>query len=584
ESATLAGIVASPERYSPRRDAQRALERRRFVLGQMREKRFISPELEQQAASATLSLAPLSDDESDLAPEVVAIAKQALERVAPGQASRGGFTVSSTIDPALQAAARRAIRENLQDYAKKYHLDPPYNEKSGRLWGPLTTATPRRFHAAVGEVIAANDAEGTLDVRTAGIVGQVRLSHETWLNSKNLPPSKFASIGARIRVVIEGDLTESKPLMRLDPVPQSALVAIDVRTRQVLALVGSREALPGGLDRATQSRRQPGSSFKPFVYSQALSSHKYTPATIITLPPAPSRPDGLKLSLRDALARSENDVALQLLEVVGAPRVIEFAKACGIESKLAPTPSLALGAYEVTPLEITNAYATFASGGVSAAPVFITRIARSDGKELPLATPAESKQLMSPDDAYLITSLMRSVVERGTAQRAKRLGRPVVGKTGTTNQAKDTWFVGYSPEIVAGVWVGFDDAVSLGRSETGGNTALPAWVEFMKAALAGRPTTEFARPAGIVVERIDPHTGLLAFADQSDAIEEEFLPGTAPSETAAPDAGVPEPSASTETQLQPAAPASSAVPDSAKPAAEPAEREEPSKLDPNGDL
>ncbi len=539
ESATLAGIVASPERFSPRRDPRRALERRRFVLGQMREKRFISPELEQQAATESLRLAPMAEEESDLAPEAVAIAKQVLERVAPGQASRGGFTITTTIDPTLQAAARRAVRDNLRDYSKKSRLDAPYTAKSGQLWGPSSTTMPRRYHAAVGEVIGVNDADGTIEVRAGGIVGQVRLAHESWLNPKNLPASKFAVPGARLRVVIDGELDAPKPEMRLDTVPQSALVAVDVRTRHVLALVGSREAVAGGLDRTTQTRRQPGSAFKPFVYSQALSSQKFTAASILTIPPTSNRPEPMQLTLREGLARSENSVATQLLEAVGAPNVVAFAHACGIESKLAPTPSLALGAYEVTPLEITNAYATFASGGVTAPPVLVTRIIGPNGKEIPVPKGSEPNQVMSPEGAYLVTSLMRSVVDHGTAQRAKRLARPVVGKTGTTNQAKDTWFVGYSPEIVAGVWVGFDDAVSLGNNETGGNTALPAWVEFMKAALAGRPTTDFARPAGISVERIDPLTGLLALDEQSNAIEEEFLPGTAPTERTNFDAGVP---------------------------------------------
>jgi penicillin-binding protein 1A len=544
ESAMLAGVVASPERYSPRRDARRALERRRFVLAQMRDKRFISPEFEQQASVAPLHLGPMAEEESDLAPEAVAIAKQILERVANDQARRGGFTITTTIDPTLQAAARRAVRDNLREYAKRYRLDAPYAAKSGPLWGPITTTIPRRYHAAVGEVVGVSDADGTLEVRAGGIVGQVRLIHESWLNPKNLPPSKFATEAARLRVVVEGELDVPKPEMRLDPVPQSALVAIDVRTRQVLALVGSREALAGGLDRATQARRQPGSAFKPFVYSQALISRKFTPASVLTIAPTANRPEPLLLTLREGLARSENSVASQLLEVVGAPNVIDLAHACGIESKLAPTPSLALGAYEVTPLEITNAYATFASGGTSAPPVLVTRIVGPDGKEIPIPRGGEPKQVMSPEDAYLITSLMRSVVDHGTAQRAKRLGRPSVGKTGTTNQAKDTWFVGYSPELVAGVWFGFDDPLSLGSNETGGNTALPAWVEFMKAALSGRPTTDFARPPGIQVERIDPQTGLLALEDQPSAFEEEFLPGTAPTERTTTDAGLPQAAAS----------------------------------------
>ncbi|HEY5955666.1 MAG TPA: penicillin-binding transpeptidase domain-containing protein, partial [Polyangiaceae bacterium] len=387
--------------------------------------------------------------------------------------------------------------------------------------------------------VEVDDAAGTIDVRVANTVGQVRLSRETLLNPKNLQPSNFAAVGARLRVAVEGELEAPKPEMRLDPVPQSALVAIDVRTREVLALVGSRDALAGGLDRATRARRQPGSSFKPFVYEQALASKRFTPASILTVPPTGSRTEPLQLSLRQALAQSENAVAIQLLDNVGAAKVVSFAHDCGIESTLAPTASLALGAYEVTPLEITNAYATFASGGSVAPPVIITRIVGPDGKDLPVPRGNEPKAVMSAEEAYLITSLMRSVVERGTAQRAKRVGRPVVGKTGTTNQAKDTWFVGFSPEIVTGVWVGFDEALSLGNNETGANTALPAWVDFMKVALSGRPVTDFARPPGIQVERIDPLTGLLAFDDQPNAIDEEFLPGTAPTERTTVDAGVP---------------------------------------------
>ena len=245
------------------------------------------------------------------------------------------------------------------------------------------------------------------------------------------------------------------------------------------------------------------------------------------------------MTMRDAIARSENSVAQQLLDAVGAPNVVSWAKQLGIESPLQPTASLALGAYEVSPLEITNAYATFASGGTLASPLLVTRIVGPDGREVSVPQAIPPRSVMAEDEAYLITSLMRSVVEKGTAQRAKRLGRPVVGKTGTTNQAKDTWFVGYSPEIATGVWVGYDDPIGLGDSETGGGTALPAWVSFMKVALAGRPVVGFPRPTNIEVARIDPVSGLLALDEQEDAIEEDFLAGTAPTERVTPDAGAP---------------------------------------------
>lgn len=541
ESATLAGIVASPERYSPRKDAVRALERRRFVLNQMASKGFIAEAAGKRAQAEPLKLAPLGEEESDLAPEVVSYAKELLEKLVGDRARRGGYTIRTTIDTNLQSQARRSVRDNLRAYGQRMRIEAPFSPKSGTLWGPVSAHAPRRYHAGVGLVTATNDETGTLEVKLGEVSGVVKLAHATWLNPKSLPPSKFAPVGARLRVVLEGDPSVAKPELRMDPLPQSALVSIDVRSRQILALIGSREAISGGLDRASHARRQPGSSFKPFVYSYALSSRKYTLASMFTLPPLPGETENRTLTLREALARSENAVAEQLLESSGPANVVAWAKNLGIDSPLAPTLSLALGAYEVTPLEITNAYATFASGGVAAPPILITSIVGSDGKEIPLPEQPAPRSVLPAEEAYLVTSLMRSVVEKGTAQRAKRLGRPVVGKTGTTNQAKDTWFVGYSPEIVTGVWVGFDDAISLGKSETGGGTALPAWVDYMKVALSGRSIVDFPRPAGVAVERIDPRTGLLALEDQPDALEEDFLVGTVPEVRSTPDAGVASP-------------------------------------------
>jgi penicillin-binding protein 1A len=196
---------------------------------------------------------------------------------------------------------------------------------------------------------------------------------------------------------------------------------------------------------------------------------------------------------------------------------------------------------ELTPLEITNGYATFASGGHFASPVIVTKIEGPGGKVVALPPQPPSRQVMSNAEAFITTSLLKSVIESGTGQRARRLGRPLAGKTGTTNASKDAWFVGYSPEIVAGVWVGYDDAVSLGLSESGASAALPAWIDFMKAAQENRPIVDFARPGEIETQKIDPASGLLADIDQPNVIEEVFLAGTAPTERAPQpqDAGVP---------------------------------------------
>ncbi len=561
ESALLAGLVASPERFSPRRSPERALERRRYVLDQMLEKGFITKELHDRTRDEPLRLAPAEDTESELCPEVVDIAKHTLEVAVGPAAARGGFEVATSIDPALEAAARRAVRENLDAYAARHGLHPPYLAKNRpAAWGKPFVGMPLVHRVYAGVVDATDDRLGTIDVQVGEVTGRVFLAQESRYNPGGLPPSRFTEPGAVLRVSLLAppEVGDKTPL-RLEIGPESALVAIDVRTRDVLALVGSYEAVPSGLDRATESRRQPGSAFKPFTYGYAIHARQITPATVLTLPPDPHDPRSKTertMSVREALARSDNAAAVQVFRNAGAANVAEWAHAAGIESRLGTDDSLALGAYEVTPLELANGYATFASGGEIAPPVLVTRIARSGGQPVTLPPKPPARRAMEPDEAYLVTSLLRSVVTSGTGRRALSLGRPVAGKTGTTNLSKDAWFVGYSTDIVAAVWVGYDDALPLGSAESGAVTALPAWVEFMRAAHEGRPVTEFARPESIVTVRVDPATGLLP-RDEDTAVEEEFLDGTAPTEVEpAADAGVRAPAP----PLPATAPAGSAEP------------------------
>ena len=544
ESALLAGLVASPERFSPRKDLQRALERRRFVLSQMEEKGFASTALVAQAKAEPVQLAPAAEEQSDIAPEMVAYATRLLQSIEGEAAARGGYTIHTTLDPKLQAAARRAVRENLDGFLKRQQREPPYLAKPRRAaWGPASTGHPKKFHIYVGKVLEADDQKGTLTLSVGDITGVLKLTQEERYNPKHLAPSRFAEPGALLRVQVAGEPDANLPDLRLDLGPQSALVAIDVRTRQVLAMVGSYEAITGGLDRASHAKRQPGSAFKAFVYSYAVHSRRITPASVLDLPPDPKHGanEPRHMRVRDALAKSDNFAAEHVMSAVGAAGVVDWAHAAGIESPLAPTASLALGAYELTPLEITNGYATFASGGQFAPPVLVTRIDGPGGRTVALPAQASAHQVMTNAEAFVTTSLLKSVVEIGTAQRARRLGRPLAGKTGTTNASKDAWFVGYSPEIVAGVWVGYDDAVSLGLSESGASAALPAWVEFMKVAQGSRPIIDFPQPSDVEVEKIDPASGLLAALDQTNAMNEVFLSGTAPSERAViiEDAGAP---------------------------------------------
>ncbi len=549
EAALLAGLVAAPERFSPRRHPERALERRRYVLDQMLKKGFMTRKVHAAASIVPMKLAPAVEAESELCPEVVLDVRKTLEAVAPDRARRGGYTVHTSIDPALQTAARKAVRDNLDRYLKRQKLEPPYTLKQRRVWGKPFEGTPKQHKIYVGTVSALSDATGTIDIMVGDTLGRILLKDEERYNPKRLPPSKFTKVGAALRVaILENPEKAPGPVpLKLELGPEGALVAIDVRTREVRALVGSYEAVMGGLDRTGShasdtsllTKRQPGSAFKPLMYSYALHSRHFTPASVFEFENKPgSEEPTRRITLRMGVAKSDNEVAEAVMKKVGAANVVEWAKAMGIGSRLKPDLSLALGSYEVSVFELTNAYVTLASGGLYAPAKIITKIEGPDGSELSLPPEPPQRRVMSEEEAYLTTSLLRGVVEVGTGRRARVLDRPVAGKTGTTNKNRDAWFVGYSTDFVTGSWVGYDDNLPLGWGEYGAVAALPAWIDFMRFAHEGRPRTQFPRPAGIVKTSIDPHTGLLPYPGQEDTVEEEFLPDSLPNDTAPlPDAG-----------------------------------------------
>jgi penicillin-binding protein 1A len=595
EAALIAGIIKGPEVFSPRINPQRARDRQHFVLAQMVQKGFATPEQAEKAKAEPVALAPDIDVLSELGPEVVDEVKRVLRAAVGPDADRGGFTVTTTIDPALESAARAAVRRNADDYARRHKLLAPLTLSKK---DPLPfEGTPSGHHTFLGVVTGADDAKNTLEVRVGTITGTVDLSTASRYNPGNLPPSKFAEVGKVVRVSLlspppleppksdavkaeaeeiasalppgkkvlvldQGPdgarVTEVEPKpkapaparvrLRLELGPEGALVAIDVRSREVLALVGSYEGTRGGLDRATNAHRQPGSTFKAFVYSYAIHARQMTAASIVETSPAALhgyKPDNYDEGegktpkrLRDALAESVNVAAVWSLEKVGASNVVAWTHALGVESKLEPTPSLALGAYEVTPREMAGAYATLAAGGVYSAPILVKKITGPNGVEVKLPDTAPQRRVMDEAEAYVITSLLTSVVQDGTGKRARALGRPIAGKTGTSNQAKDAWFVGYSTDVACAVWTGFDDPTPLGAGEAGASAALPAFVDFMREAHKKRPAGDFPVPPGVTHLAIDPESGLRAYAGQANAIDEVFLTGTEPSETATPDAGV----------------------------------------------
>ncbi len=332
---------------------------------------------------------------------------------------------------------------------------------------------------------------------------------------------------------------------------QGALLCMDARTGEIKAMVGGRDYKKSEFNRATQARRRPGSSFKPFVYTAAFDKGM-TPATVILDSPiifndstrGEWKPQNFEhkffgpTTLRTALTFSRNVVTVKLLQELGLAYVIDYAHNMGINSPLTRDLSLALGTSTVTLQEMVRGYGVLANGGRRVEPYFIRKIVDRNGHVLEEQAP-QVEQAIDPRVAFLTTSVLQNVVQEGTGERVKAIGRPVAGKTGTTDDYFDAWFIGYTPSLVAGVWVGFDAEKTMGRSGVGGRAAAPVWLYFMEQALKGMPVEVFAAPEGVVFARIDPRTGLLASPWTKDPVFESFLEGTAPKEFAPPSSDEP---------------------------------------------
>jgi 1A family penicillin-binding protein len=324
---------------------------------------------------------------------------------------------------------------------------------------------------------------------------------------------------------------------------QGALVAMDPQTGDVRAIVGGRRMLRGGFNRAFNARRQPGSAFKPFVYAAALSGG-LSPASLVDDEPidltignrvwSPANYDHRyfgRITLRRALTHSANAAAVRISRAVGENNVITAARRNGIRSDLQPVPAIALGALEVTPIELVTAYAPFANGGLRVKPRLVTRVEAPDGTVL-WSSEMEREQVMDPRDAYQITSMLRAVVDYGTGRpiRAAGITAPVAGKTGTTNDATDVWFVGYTPTLVAGIWFGYDERRTITAGASGGRFAAPAWAEFYKNGWREPRNAEWIPPDGMVGRVIDPVTGELANEWCPSRVREWFKPGSEPTQ------------------------------------------------------
>ncbi len=586
EAAALASLPKSPARYSPVTHPEPARSRRNWVLSQMVRNDMIAVEHAEKARTAPLAVVGRGVDFFELAPYYAEHCRRQLEdALGSEQLLEGGLRVELALDLDLQREAQQAMADGLRRVDRRqgyrgplgraspaeierlhqdlddelgegdvWDLQPPAGDTAGEtaVWRAEAVDWQQRVRVRVpvarivGEgrkaraVLDLGAAEVELD--RAAVEWAREFSPVRWTR-KPRSVAEILAPGDVVEVELEREDEESiAARLSQPPLVQGALAAIEPRTREVVAMVGGNDYRRSSLIRAVQSKRQPGSAFKPVVYAAAMEKGLITPATVLMDTPEVYRavasgtwkPRNYErkfvgpVSVRHALAHSINTIAVKLASELGPARIIRVARELGITSELRPNLSLALGSSEVTPLELTNAYATLADHGRYVSPVFIRSVKGPDGAALDWPAP-EQRQALPAAVAYVVTSLLQSVIESGTGRRALRLQRPLAGKTGTANQQRDGWFVGYAPDLACGVWVGFDDHARLGRGwATGAGTALPIWLQFMERGLAERPRREFSAPPGVVFARIDPDNGLLAPAQMAGARFEVFVAGTEP--------------------------------------------------------
>jgi penicillin-binding protein 1A len=465
------------------------------------------------------------------------------------------FVADLTVLKDLKPPEHEEGIDPLADPEEQLEPDEPVATNDEKLARAIGVKSLTDGVETVGWIASLDDSKGTGLVELIGARAQLEFTAHKWARRREgakvgTPPTKISevvAVGDLVRVRVGAALPASQVFsaaLAQIPIVQGALTAIDPKDRTVAALVGGYDFNLSAFNRATQAHRQPGSSFKPFLYATALESTKFSPVSVVNDAPEAIRdpytgklwkPQNYEkggfegpITIRTALTKSKNTVSVRLIEAVGPDAVIAFAQKAGIKSPLPQNLTLALGTGEVTQLEIANAYATLQSNGLLAEPVMIIKVADQKGKVLE-ERHAAPEQVLNPAVAFLTTSLMRSVVEEGTAVAVLELNRPAAGKTGTAQEFRDAWFSGYTADWVASAWVGFDDHDPIGSGETGGKAALPIWLGFMRVAHQGLPPREFPVPEGVKQVRIDPRTGKLA-GSSVPGRNEWFLTGTEPTE------------------------------------------------------
>lgn len=580
ECSMLAGLPKAPSRYSPYRYYDRARERQSYVLGRMVKEGFITPEDAAAAGAEPLLVRPrVNQHLMDAAYFTEQVRRYLEETYGKDLLYRGGLEVQTSMNLKMQLAAQAAVQANLRDHDKRQGYRPVkdlLDAAQEELFLAEQQAAFLEKPPLVGNLIEAvvngSDTQG-LFVRFGEHSGVIPWAAAAWAGPPQVVKRGIEAsnrrgqqtqlpIGARILVGITSIPAQGPWQLTLEQLPeaQGALLGMDPHTGRIQAMVGGYDFRTSQFNRVLQAKRLPGSAMKPLIYAAALDKG-YSPATVILDTPLIFKermPNGeIKewkpknyskrfygpVPLRIALAKSFNVITIKILEDIGVRYAVNYARKLGITSPLDEDLTLALGSSALTPMELARSYAVLANGGVRVTPTYIDRIRDRDGQILESSDPADfpdgpqpgqklhgqtRTRVISSETAYLATNLMESVVQNGTGARAKVLNRPVAGKTGTTNDLKDAWFIGYAPQLLAVSWVGYDQERPLGSKETGSRAAAPAWVSFMQAALADLPVEHFPVPDTIEFRPIDARTGLLAPEDSPDVFIEAFAPNTAP--------------------------------------------------------
>ena len=585
EAAYLAALPKAPNNYHPFKFKEKATERRDWIIGQMAENGYIKPE--EAAAAKKIPLTPnlRSTGAHISTAEFFAeeVRRTLLTQYGEDKLYGGGLSVRTTLDPKLQQIARRALIDGLVKFDRQLGWRGPLQkiDISGDWGVPLGAIdSPSDIQPwRLGVVLESQKAKAIIGLKPArqqdGTLVKDREAVEMPLEELKWAkvPVKKTDAKAVTDLLAPGDVVYVAPkdpaniqgtcsLMQI-PEIGGGLVAMDPHTGRVLAVAGGFSFAMSQFDRVIQAKRQPGSSFKPFVYASAIDNG-YKPTSIILDAPieieqGPGqdiwKPQNYEKkesagpsTLRFGVEHSRNQMTVRLAQDLGMPIIAEYAKRFGIYDDLLPVLAMSLGAGETTLIKMATAYCMLANGGREVKSTLIDRIQdrwgrtvwRHDERQCMGCTAEkwagqvepdlidDRKQIVDPHTAYQMTSILEGVVQRGTATVLKSLNRPIAGKTGTTNEEKDVWFIGYTPDMVVGVFVGFDTPKPLGKGNTGGAIAAPIFGDFMKEALGDTPPAPFRAPAGIKRVRVNLKTGLRASADDKDAIEEAFKPNEEP--------------------------------------------------------